>query len=612
MLKLLSGNQKGMSLVEVTVAAAISVVIAMGVMKINETGQMGMRSIQDKSEVMNFTNALRGHLLNGDKCLASGFVGHDWSTGATSDGLVPPSDPTQTTYALNAMGATFTVSTGTGTTSITNGANLPWSQGWTVLSYRFYKSENDICNIMIEVEKKSSKSFGGNTKNLWYPLSCSLSTGTIQSCASQNTVAAGYFQDNSAGATGSGIIASNLPAIVGTDPGSVGSHLHVGGNASKTWDAVDITKFHAISTPTNYVISFGASDSMGMYSDGTHLIVAGAGNIGIKKTAPISALEVAGDISTKGGSLIVQRPVTAGGWARGMMFTPDGSINATTDALAGIGVLGSGTTQSRIYLTHGISPWTSTAGIHILPNGNVGVGTTTPGSKLEVNGNTAVTGNMAATATVSGATVNSSGSVTAATSLNGATLAISGNGNVSGDLTVGSTLSTPVVVATNVLHTPTAWANNYFYYSDRRYKKRIDRIKNASDRLSELTGVTYFMRRDEFPEMKFRKGRHIGLIAQDVEKVFPELVVTNPNTGKKAVQYGSFVAILIESFKEQQHEIDTNNKKLLVSIKAINEIIEKTNDQEKRISKLEEDNRNLKVQLRAISLRLSKLESGKD
>jgi len=49
----------------------------------------------------------------------------------------------------------------------------------------------------------------------------------------------------------------------------------------------------------------------------------------------------------------------------------------------------------------------------------------------------------------------------------------------------------------------------------------------------------------------------VGLIAQDLEQVFPELVHTNPQTGLKSVQYGNLVAPLIEAIKEQQKMIET-------------------------------------------------------
>ncbi|HEU5114493.1 MAG TPA: hypothetical protein VFT82_01865, partial [Candidatus Paceibacterota bacterium] len=48
-----------------------------------------------------------------------------------------------------------------------------------------------------------------------------------------------------------------------------------------------------------------------------------------------------------------------------------------------------------------------------------------------------------------------------------------------------------------------------------------------------------------------------GLIAQDVEKVYPELVNTNKQTGLKSVEYANLVGPLIEAVKEQQKEIDT-------------------------------------------------------
>ena len=115
-----------------------------------------------------------------------------------------------------------------------------------------------------------------------------------------------------------------------------------------------------------------------------------SGNVGIGTPAPGQRLTVAGNVWIQGSHLIIDRPDTTGGWARGIMYYPTGSSSGTE--LAGIGLLGSGTSVTRIYLAHGGSPWASTAGIHILTNGYVGIGTTSPGAKLEVVGQIKITG----------------------------------------------------------------------------------------------------------------------------------------------------------------------------------------------------------------------------
>jgi hypothetical protein len=54
------------------------------------------------------------------------------------------------------------------------------------------------------------------------------------------------------------------------------------------------------------------------------------------------------------------------------------------------------------------------------------------------------------------------------------------------------------------------------------------------------------------------KKQKIGLLAQDIEKVFPELVVENK--GIKSVNYQGLVPVLINALKEQQSEIDALKK----------------------------------------------------
>src|SRR5258705_13292698 len=95
-----------------------------------------------------------------------------------------------------------------------------------------------------------------------------------------------------------------------------------------------------------------------------------------------------------------------------------------------------------------------------------------------------------------------------------------------------------------------------------------------------MNGIYYYWRQDEFPGMNFTNDRQLGFSAQEIEKLFPELVMTDLK-GYKSVDYGRMTPVLVEAIKEQQAIIDAQNKKidqqqeqlsaLLVEIKAIKE-----------------------------------------
>ena len=85
--------------------------------------------------------------------------------------------------------------------------------------------------------------------------------------------------------------------------------------------------------------------------------------------------------------------------------------------------------------------------------------------------------------------------------------------------------------------------------SDEKLKENVVGITNALEKVMDLRGV-YFNRIG-----KTYDDREIGVIAQEVEKVLPELVKENPD-GTKAVAYQNMVAVLIEAIKEQQEQIN--------------------------------------------------------
>lgn len=90
--------------------------------------------------------------------------------------------------------------------------------------------------------------------------------------------------------------------------------------------------------------------------------------------------------------------------------------------------------------------------------------------------------------------------------------------------------------------------------SDIRFKKDVSPIVTPLDKVSKLNGVTFTWDRENFPLRLFPEGRKIGLIAQEVESVIPEVVNTD-NDGYKSVEYDKLTAVLIEAVKEMKQWI---------------------------------------------------------
>ena len=83
--------------------------------------------------------------------------------------------------------------------------------------------------------------------------------------------------------------------------------------------------------------------------------------------------------------------------------------------------------------------------------------------------------------------------------------------------------------------------NNVTAFSDERLKDNIETLTDGLDKVEQLRGVTYT--RDE--------KESIGVIAQEVEKILPEIVLTaDDEMGTKSVDYSRITAVLIEAVKE--------------------------------------------------------------
>jgi hypothetical protein len=100
-----------------------------------------------------------------------------------------------------------------------------------------------------------------------------------------------------------------------------------------------------------------------------------------------------------------------------------------------------------------------------------------------------------------------------------------------------------------VLNNGNIIANTVTYTSDLRLKTDIQPLENTLAKVLNLRGVSYVMKTDE------TKERKIGVIAQELEQEYPELVATDEK-GMKSVAYANLTAILIEAVKGLKTEND--------------------------------------------------------
>lgn len=131
--------------------------------------------------------------------------------------------------------------------------------------------------------------------------------------------------------------------------------------------------------------------------------------------------------------------------------------------------------------------------LRVIPGGNVGIGTTSPQYKLDITGNSNITGNLTVTGSIS----------------------------ATGDV---------------IAYTP----------SDERLKLNITPITSALDKINSITGVEYDWNTDL---QLTHSGHDVGVLAQEIEAIIPEAVITHAN-GYKAVRYEKIIPLLIQAIKE--------------------------------------------------------------
>lgn len=109
-------------------------------------------------------------------------------------------------------------------------------------------------------------------------------------------------------------------------------------------------------------------------------------------------------------------------------------------------------------------------------------------------------------------------------------------------------------------------ANSVAGTSDKRFKTNIRPVTNALDKVKSLQGVYFNWNQKAFPEKEFGAQDELGFIAQEVEKIVPEIVTKDKTKEEyRSVKYDKLVALLVEAIKEQQKQIE----KLQVKVKQL-------------------------------------------
>jgi hypothetical protein len=99
------------------------------------------------------------------------------------------------------------------------------------------------------------------------------------------------------------------------------------------------------------------------------------------------------------------------------------------------------------------------------------------------------------------------------------------------------------------------YQNYVWQFSDKRLKKNIEHLTEIRSKIQKLGGYRYSYRVEEFRERRFDEKSHLGLLAQEVKEVFPELVREDAK-GFYAVDYQGMIPVLLEAIKDLQNQVD--------------------------------------------------------